>query len=190
MPSLAVRSRWMARLGITTRSRSMLTSLVSTPLSVLTSARPATDNGRSNQVEKIMPPYFSVLSCTYLPLTCCSGLSLILKVGESLWLAMMWKEAKSLPGTLKAMMEERLRVTKYLPPSCSCHFLFSNSSSKPSSTSVFLTLSMTWKQLGDFSIKSNSSCTCSKAIRNHPFVFIGISVFCIKIRSLGPAPSV
>ena len=47
---------WMATLGITHMSRSRFTSTEATPVSVRTRARPATDKGRSNQLDMIMPP--------------------------------------------------------------------------------------------------------------------------------------
>ena len=51
----------MARLGMSRRSRSKCTSLLSTPVSVRTRTRPASVSGRSSQVESIMPPYPSTL---------------------------------------------------------------------------------------------------------------------------------
>lgn len=48
---------------------------------------PAIDNGRSNQLDIIMPPYFSTFNFTYAFSTVISGFALILKEGESVWLA-------------------------------------------------------------------------------------------------------
>ena len=53
---MAFRFMWMATLGMSSRSRSMLTSLVSIPLSVSTSTRPAMERGLSNQVPISIPP--------------------------------------------------------------------------------------------------------------------------------------
>ena len=56
-PSLTFRFMWMATLGMRSRSRSRFTSWAATaPSSRRTRARPATDRGRSSQVEQIMPP--------------------------------------------------------------------------------------------------------------------------------------
>ena len=56
VPLFTSRSRWMATLGITTRSRSTFTSRVAMPPSRRTTSRPATDRGRSSQERAIMPP--------------------------------------------------------------------------------------------------------------------------------------
>ena len=103
---------WMATLGITRLSLSSSIRRVSTPLSVLTATRPAKDSGLSSQLSSIWPPYLSVSSCMYLPLTSISAFSLILNTGLSRWLAVSMKPPKSPSGTLKAMTLERLRVTK------------------------------------------------------------------------------
>ena len=47
------------------------------------------DKGRSNQGDMIMPPYFSTFNLIKWPSASISGFSLILKEGESLWLAMI-----------------------------------------------------------------------------------------------------
>ena len=49
-------SLWGAILGISKRSRSISSRRLSMPVSVSTSTRPARDNGRSSQVDRIMPP--------------------------------------------------------------------------------------------------------------------------------------
>ena len=46
-------------------SSSILTSLVSIPFSPSATTRPATDNGLSSQLERIIPPYFSVFNFKY-----------------------------------------------------------------------------------------------------------------------------
>ena len=64
MPSFAVRFMWMATLGMTSRSRSTLTSFSTISPFARTKTRPATESGRSNHVDISMPPYFSVESWT------------------------------------------------------------------------------------------------------------------------------
>ena len=64
VPSLTLRFMWMARLGMTSRSRSTLHSLCARPFSVRTTSLPATESGRSIHVDMIMPPYFSVFRRT------------------------------------------------------------------------------------------------------------------------------
>ena len=55
-PLFTLRCMWMARDGITRRSRSKWTRRVSTPSAVRTSTRPATVRGRSSQEAMFMPP--------------------------------------------------------------------------------------------------------------------------------------
>ena len=50
-----------------------------------------------------------------MPSVTIAGPGFILKLGESLWEAMMWKRETVSEGSLKEIREDPLRLTKYLP---------------------------------------------------------------------------
>ena len=110
-PSLTALFIWIAKFGIITKSLSIFTKWVFTRLPSFTRILPAIDSGRSNHVEHIIPPYFSVFNFTYLLFTSISAFSFILNVGESLWLATIWKFLKSFSGILNAIIDDKFLVT-------------------------------------------------------------------------------
>ena len=74
---------------------------------------PAKDNGLSNQVFKIGPPYTSVFSFTYLFSITISGAGLTLKEGESVWAPINLKPSSSISPVpiSKAIIAESFFIT-------------------------------------------------------------------------------
>ena len=68
-------------------------------------------SGLSNQGAISIPPYFSTFNLTKFFSAVISAFALILKVGESLWAAVILNPLKSFSGILNAIIEELLRVT-------------------------------------------------------------------------------
>ena len=81
-----------------------------------------------DDTKKVKKYSMGTFNFVYLPSASISAFSLILKLGESVWLQISWKPLKSFFGTEKAMMEESFLVTKYFSPGTISHFSHSRSS--------------------------------------------------------------
>ena len=123
--SFTARLKWMAIWGITINGRLKFTNWVAgfNGFKLRNITRPAMDNGLSNHVYIIGPPYTSVFNFKYFPATGIAAFGLILNVGESLWAQTILNPSSAISPLpiSKAKSEEWFFVTKYLPPLSICH---------------------------------------------------------------------